>query len=158
MNAENLFLTAELEMGEGDRAVVSPVWVIPVEVFSRGMLKRPTYNYNTVILDAMTGSAITILEGDPGWKETTEFPDVRVLEPVIERSRASFLAEKAIENLKPQGWRSIGSFCSVHVDPQKAKLRWRLVVLRKGLPLDGLTGEPLKGSELLAALLTETTK
>lgn len=158
MSEQRIFLMPKLETKERDRAVLSPVWLIPAEIFSRGMLKRPTYRYNTIVLDAMTGSPVMILEGDVPWKETTTFPEGRVLEPAIERSRASFFAEKAIGNSKPQGWRSIGNFCSVHVDAEKAKLRWRPILLREGIPLDGLTGTPLVGSELLTALLAETIK
>lgn len=158
MAEARIYLVPALELEPEDRAVISPVWLVPGEVYTRGMLKRPSYKYQTVVVDAMSGSVLMVLDGDPHLKETADLPQHRLLEPVIERARAAFFAERGLQNSGPQGWKAFGSFVSVHVDPDRATLRWRLVVLRGFQALDGLDGQPLKGSELLTALLNESTK
>ncbi len=158
INEERVFIKPVLTLKDGDRTVVSPVWFVPAEIFSRGMLKKPSYQYRTVVIDAMTGAFLLDMDRDPTWEETRETPPRKILQPVIERFRAAFLAERSLQNRGHRGWRSFGNYLSVQVDPEKALLRWRHVVLRDRVALDGLTAEPLKGSELLTALLDESTK
>lgn len=154
---EQLFegtLTRSLELGKGP-FILFPTYLVPLEVFSRGLTKRPTYSFLTALVDAVSGSVslypaseITILD--------SELPALKKLQPKISIGLATELAEEAGRIAGKGGkWVSAFTVNSVKVEGSKVKAAWRAWRLDGGSLTDTLTGHVEEFGALLATLLGE---
>ena len=141
---------------EGDKLVLCPSYIFPIEVFERGILTRLRYLYQTVLVNAYDGRS-----------ELIEFKSI---EPDITFDIASFPAERleikiskyiASENArfdavpkKSKGWRSVILNRNVAVCEESAKLVWRVYIARGTEIIDTFTGESINSAGLLGMLFS----
>jgi len=135
--------------------ILFPTYLVPLEVFSRGLTKRPTYSFIAALVDAVSGSVslypaseITILD--------SELPALKKLQPKISIGLAIELAEEAGRVMGKGGkWVSAFTVNSVKVEGSKVKAAWRAWRLDEGSLTDTLSGRVEEFGAFLAKLLGE---
>jgi hypothetical protein len=151
---ENIFrgtLSPACEMKEGPFILV-PTYIVPVEVFSRGMMTRTSYSFFTALVDGVSGlvslhppKSILIDESDP--------PEGKRLEPKISGEMALNLAEDAGRSMGKEKWTAAFRYNSVMVDREKMKPTWRVWKVEGETMVDILTGRRENLGTLVAAIL-----
>ncbi len=151
---ENIFrgtLSPAFEMGEGPFVLI-PTYLVPVEVFSRGMMTRTSYSFYTALVDAVSGSvslhppkAILVDESEP--------PEGKRLEPKVSGEMALNLAEDAGRSMGKGKWTAAFRYNSVMVDREKMKPTWRVWKVEGETMIDTVTGRHENVGALVAAIL-----
>jgi len=147
-------VTRSPELGEGP-FILFPTYLVPLEVFSRGLTTRPTYSFLVALVDGVSGTVslypateISILDSTP--------PALKKLQPKVSIGLASELAEEAGRVVGKGGkWVSVFTVNSVKVETSKVKAAWRAWRLDEGSLTDTLTGRVEEFGALLATLLGE---
>lgn len=147
-------LKRTLKLGEGP-FILFPTYLVPLEVFSRGLTTRPTYSFLVALVDAVSGSVslypateISILD--------TDLPAARKLQAKVSIGVATALAEEAGRSAGKNGkWVSAFRVNSVKVDGSKVKAAWRAWRLDGESLTDTLTGRVEEFGAFLATLLAE---
>lgn len=151
---ENIFrgtLSPVCEMKEGPFILV-PTYIVPIEVFSRGMMTRTSYSFFTALVDGVSGSvslhppkSIVVDESEP--------PEGKRLEPKLSGEMAIYLAENAGRSMGKGKWTAAFRYNSVMVDREKMKPAWRVWKVEGEIMVDTLTGRRENLGTLVAAIL-----
>ncbi|MFA0889072.1 MAG: hypothetical protein ACC613_08260 [Synergistales bacterium] len=144
-------LSPLIELGEGPFILV-PTYLVPVEVFSRGMLTRTCYSFFTAIVDAVSGTvslhppkSVLVLDSEP--------PEGKRLEAKVSVEMALDLAEEAARAMGKGKWTGALRFNSVMVEHEKIRPTWRVWRVEGEILVDSLTGRRENLGTLVAAIL-----
>lgn len=151
---ENIFrgtLSPTCEIGEGPFILV-PTYLVPVEVFSRGMMTRTSYSFFTALVDAVSGS-VSLHPPKSILVDETEPPEGKRLEPKVSGEIAITLAEYAGRSMGKGKWTAAFRYNSVMVDREKMKPTWRIWKVEGETMIDVLTGRRENVGTLVAAIL-----
>lgn len=131
------FLEPLLAVEAGDRLLLAPVFSVDVEIYERGLLRRPSYRRVRLWVDGLTGRELAPLrEPTPSCLPL----DGRSVPPRLSEAKALFVAEGSRCGAL-EGWRGWGRYASVQVLPQSLSMDWRYLIRRGDRLLDGLTGD-----------------
>lgn len=146
-------LSPACEMGEGPFILI-PAYIVPVEVFSRGMMTRTSYTFFTALVDAVNGSvslhppkSLVVIESEP--------PEGKRLEARVSGEMAIELAEDAGRSLGKEKWTATFRYNSVKVNREKLKATWKVWKIDGETVVDTLTGRRENLGILVAAILNE---
>jgi hypothetical protein len=132
--------------------ILQPVYVVPVEVFSQGFLRRPEYKYYQAVVDASTGKAEFLPAGTV--KVTEEEPPVgKVLPIAISASQAAALAEADAGHAGREGWRAVIGSAHAIARSEGLVATWRVWILSGDIMIDSLTERTIEGAFFLADFL-----
>jgi hypothetical protein len=135
------------------RVFALPFYMVPVEIFTRGMLIRPSYVRGVVLVDGLSAVA-TLLDGAPSLEER--------------RIRAEWLlprlsvreAESVAQRIEVGSGRSGGVFrfsrvSSVHVREEDIRLVWRVWFQDEAHGMvDAFSGDRVEKSDLMSLFLS----
>jgi hypothetical protein len=141
------------EIGEGPFILI-PTFLVPLEVFSRGMMTRTSYSFFTAMVDAVSGSvslhppkSLNVSEMEP--------PEGKRLEPKVPCQLALDLAEEAGRSMGKGKWTAAFRYNSVMVDREKVRPTWRVWRVQGETVIDTVTGRCENLGTLVAAILGE---
>ena len=148
------YLAPSVHWKEGDELFLQPVYLVPVEVFTTGILSRPEYKTVIAVVDAVGGrvsiisqkKAPAVMEGEPAGKKL----------PVnITLAVALLGAESAAVSEGREGWRALARSSHVMAKEPQARMCWK-VWARDGEGLqDTVTGRSLAAGELFGLFLPQ---
>lgn len=141
------------ELKEGPFLLV-PVFVVPVEIFSRGMMTRTSYSFHVALVDAVNGQ-VTLLPQKSVVVLDMELPEGKSLEPRVTRERAIDLAEEAARLVGKGKWTGALRYNSVMVDRERVRSTWCVWKVEGESLVDSSTGRRENLGSLLVALLCE---
>jgi hypothetical protein len=132
--------------------ILQPVFVVPVEIFTRSLLLRPEYKYYQAVVDASTGEteyfpegAVSVIEEEP--------PAGKILPPVISASQAAVAAEAQTRHSGREGWKAVLGSAYVTARSERVTAAWRLWIISGNSMIDSLTGKKIDGAGFLARFL-----
>ena len=141
---------------EGDKLVLCPSYIFPIEVFERGILTRLRYLYQTVLVNAYDGRSelIDLISVEPDAVfDFSSFAAER-LETKITRYAAAECAKYDAVPKQSKGWRSVILNRNVAVCDDRAKLVWRIYFARGSEMVDTFTGESIRSAGLHGMLFS----
>jgi hypothetical protein len=144
-------LAPVLELNEGPFLLV-PVFLVPVEIFSRGMMTRTSYSFHAALVDAVNGQ-VTLLPLKSVAVIETELPEGKRLEARVSRQRAIDLAEEAARLMGKGKWTGALRYNSVMVDLDRVRSTWRVWKIEGESLIDSSTGRRENLGSLVASLL-----
>jgi hypothetical protein len=153
---EKLFrgtLSPILEIGNGPFILV-PTYLVPLEVFSRGMMTRTSYSFYTALVDAVSGT-VSLHSPKSVMATETEPPEGKRLEAKVSEEMAIALAEEAGRCLGKGKWTAAFRYNSVMVEHEKIRPTWRVWRVEGETMIDALTGRRENLGILVAAILGE---
>lgn len=147
-------LAPSIQWNEDDEIFLQPVYLVPVEVFTTGLLARPEYKTVIAVVDAVGGRVSIvplkklpeILEGEPKGRKL----------PVnITLAGAVLGAESAAVSEGREGWRALAR--SSHVMARKSGVRqcWKVWVRDGANLVDTVSGKSFPVGELLGLFLPQ---
>jgi hypothetical protein len=146
------YIKPKKEMEHEGEFILQPVYVVPVEVFSRGFLRRPEYKYYQAVVDASTGNAEFLPAGTVRVTEE-EPPAGKVLPIAINASQAAALAETDAGRTGREGWRSVLGSAHAIARSEGLVATWRVWILSGDIMIDTLTERTIEGALFLADFL-----
>ncbi|MFP4482501.1 MAG: hypothetical protein ACLFN0_06900 [Thermovirgaceae bacterium] len=148
----NGYIKPKNEIRQDEKLILQPVFVVSVEVFTRGLLRRPEYRYYQAVVDASTGNSeffpdgsVSVLEEEP--------PAGKAIPPVIDASQAVAVAELDARHSGRQGWKAVFGSAYVKARKESVVATWRVWVLLEDSMTDSLTGRKIDGAVFLANFL-----
>ncbi|MGC9372211.1 MAG: hypothetical protein ACP5CD_00880 [Thermovirgaceae bacterium] len=151
------YIKPKREITQTGEFILQPVFVVPVEVFTRGLLRRPEYRYYQAVVDASTGKAEYFPEGAVSVIER-EPPAGKTLPPVIGASKAAAVAESEARHSGREGWRAVLGSAYVTARSDRVIATWRVWLLSDNSMTDSLTGRKIDGAVFLADFLNDGGK
>ncbi len=146
------YIKPKSEISLLEKCILQPVFVVPVEVFTRGLLRRPEYRHYQAVVDASTGKveffaegAISVVEEEP--------PAGKMLPPVIGASQAAAVAESDARHSGREGWRAVLGSVYVTARSDRVIPTWRIWIRSDSSMTDSLTGRKIDGGVFLADFL-----
>lgn len=138
-------------LGEDDDLLLQPVYLVPVEVFTTGLLARPEYRTITVMVDGVggrvsvfAGKNIQLSEGEPSGKKL----------PVnVTLSEALQAAESAAFSEGRGGWRALARSAHVMAIDSQIRMCWKVWVRNGENLVDSVSGKSLPLGDLVGLLL-----
>jgi hypothetical protein len=146
-------LSPVFELGEGPFILV-PTYLVPVEVFSRGMMTRTSYSFFTAVVDAVSG-AVSLHPPKTLLVAESEPPEGKKLDAKISVEVALDLAESAAHSIGKGKWTGAFRYNSVLVDREKVLSTWRVWRVEGEVLVDSVTGRRENLGTLVAAILGE---
>ncbi|MCE5201684.1 MAG: hypothetical protein LLF78_04155 [Synergistaceae bacterium] len=137
-----------------DGLIFSPAYIFPVEILERGIMSRPKYLFQTVVVDGYDGRA-TLIEKRDLIPDAEFVPgDVRkeYLDLKISPDIAPYIAESGAVPPDCRSWRRAVKNRKVMVRTNGMKLVWRVYAVRGGEVLDTFSGEVINSAGLLGML------
>lgn len=137
-----------------DGLIFSPTYIFPVESLERGIMTRPAYLYQTVLVNGCDGRAV-LLDAKEITPEVDFVPgDVRkeYLKLKISPRLAPEIAEMGAVPEDCRKWRRVVKNRKVMVITEKMKLVWRVYAVRGEEALDTFTGETMRAAGLVGML------
>ncbi len=144
-------------MNETGEFILQPVFVVPVEIFTRGLLRRPEYRYYQAVVDASTGKTEYFPEGTVSVIEE-EPPAGKTLPPVIGVTQAAAVAESDARHSGREGWRAVLGSAYVTARSDRVIATWRVWIVSDNSMTDCLTGRKIDGAVFLADFLNDGGK
>ncbi len=136
------------------RLIFSPAYILPVEMLERGLVRRPKYIRQVVIVDGYDGRAM-LLDKNQLMPEM-DFVQGDVQKEYLELKISAKLAAEIAENEAGlsggMGWKKVIRNRKVFVCTNEIKLVWRVYSVRDGKVLDTFTGETISSAGLLGML------
>jgi len=139
-----------------DGLVFSPSYIFPVEVLERGIMSRPRYLFQTVIVDGYDGRTLLIDERNVAPCFADFPPDgvpVERLPLKISAAAASFIAEAGALPPDCRSWRKAFKNRNIMLREESASLVWRVYAIKGERAVDTFTGSEFRSSGLLGMLL-----
>lgn len=129
----------------GDKLIMIPVYVVPVEILERNLMRGPKYLYEIVIVDGVSGKPtliagktvelIPLSEFDPEGAERHKLK----ISPLLAKEIAKYGAVPS----DFQSWKKILRNRNVGINEGSMKLAWRVYAVRDKDILDTFTGEKI---------------
>lgn len=141
---------------EGDRLVLCPAYVFPIEVFERGLMTRVKYLFQTVVVNGYDGRA-ELVDGkciEPDVSFDISLFEAERLEVKISGGIAAEIAKYDSAPKDSRGWRRIVLNRNIAVCADKMKLVWRVYIVRGPEVVDAFSGECMKSAGLLGMLFS----
>lgn len=144
-----LFLPLKIFPEAGDEVLLSPVYLLPVNIMERGLLTRVKLTTKTVLVDASSGRASSC-DGRVKLCAARELPAAaRELPVKLSPAEAEAVAETAASPEEARGWRrGLRSAELFFLDSGRA-LAWRAYIVRGSLLIDTFTGESRDTSSVI---------
>ncbi len=139
---------------ENARFLLQPVFVVPVEVFTTGMLARPQYRRMKAVVEAGSG----MVELFPEKKiviEHREPPQGEKLPASVKAASAARVAEEAAIGEGREGWKALLRSAHVMARGEETEASWRVWIVRGDSLEDSLTGRTIRAGALLSMMLSE---
>jgi len=136
-----------------NKLILQPVYVIPLEIFTTGLLSRPQYIHKLAVVEASGG----IVEFFPTKKINIEDeePPVGVRLPVnIGKDEAVNKALMAAEMEGRGGWRSFLRSVWPSVVEEKVSICWRVWYLDGNQAVDTVTSKKIDASVWLSIVMS----
>jgi len=147
-------LAPSVTWNENSELFLQPVYLVPVEVFTTGLLSRPEYKTVTAVVDAVGGRVSIILQ-----KKTPAIlegePAGRRLPANITLGDALLGAESAAVTEGREGWRALARSSHVMAKEVQARMCWKVWVRDGELLQDTVTGRSLSAGLLLGLFLPQ---
>jgi hypothetical protein len=137
MGVKEYYFESVVQAGPEDRLLWAPAFFVEVEIFQKGLIRRPSYRFAQLWIDGLTGRELSCDQAPPSSEGPGEIP---VVPPRVSERDVLLRASESRCGLS-EGWRSWGSYLSVKVRPETLCLGWRLLILKEDRVVDGLTGE-----------------
>jgi hypothetical protein len=136
---------------EGDFLFLQPLYLIPVEVFTTGLLKRPEYKTVIAVVEAVGGRVESFRKDMPAISEG--HPEGRKLPVTLAPERAVRIAESALVSEGREGWRALAG--SSHVMAREKEMRscWKIWIRSGENLVDSVTGKEFPAGEFLGLML-----
>lgn len=127
----------------GDKLILYPVYICPVEVLERGVFVHPSYYYQTVLVNAFNRNPRLFPDGEI--KVLADFDlslyETCRLEVKVSPELAECLAEYGAVPDNARSWHRIVRNRKVAVRTDKMRLVWHIYAIRGGEAVDTFTGE-----------------
>jgi len=140
----------------GDKLILVPVYVVPVEILERSIMHGLRYLYQVVIVDGYNGR--TTLEDkksvDPDTDFVPETAEQECLELKISPSLAKELAEHGAVPSEFQSWKRVIRNRRVSINERKIQVAWRIYAVRGKEIIDSFTGETIRSAGLAGMLFS----
>jgi|ADurb_Gel_01_Slu_FD_contig_81_68879_length_1238_multi_3_in_0_out_0_1 hypothetical protein len=153
-NQPSGYLPMKERPAPGDKLIFIPVYVAPVEILERSLMRGPRYLYQVVIIDgyngntALFGEKTIILDMD----FIPEADEQERLELRISPALAKELAECGAVPSDFQSWKRVIRNRNVSVNEPKIQLAWRIYAVRNKEIIDTFTGETIRSAGLAGML------
>ena len=153
-NQPSGYLPMKERPAPGDKLIFIPVYVAPVEILERSLMRGPRYLYHVVIIDgyngntALFGEKTIILDMD----FIPEADEQERLELRISPALAKELAECEAVPSDFQSWKRVIRNRNVSVNEPKIQLAWRIYAVRNKEIIDTFTGETIRSAGLAGML------
>jgi len=148
------YLKPGRDLPENARFLLQPVFVVPVEVFTTGMLARPQYRRMKAVVEAVSG----MVELFPEKKlviEHREPPEGEILPASVKAAAAARVAEEAAMGEGREGWKALLRSAHVMARGDETESTWRVWIVRGDSLEDSLTGRTIRAGVLLSMMLSE---
>jgi len=148
------YLKPGRDLPENARFLLQPVFVVPVEVFTTGMLARPQYRRMKAVVEAVSG----MVELFPEKKlviEHREPPEGEILPASVKAAAAARVAEEAAMGEGREGWKALMRSAHAMARPEETVASWRIWIVKGDSLEDSLTGKTIKAGILLSMMLSE---
>lgn len=137
------FLPFKTAPVNGDKLVLYPVYVCPVEILERGVMIRPSYCHKTVIVNAFNRGTRLL---DDARVEVNEDFDISAFEAArldvkVSPRLACELAEYGAVTDGFRSWRRIVRSRRIAVNADKIRLVWHVYAVSGGMVTDTFSGE-----------------
>lgn len=148
------FLLFKEALRSGDKLILYPVYIFPIEVLDRGLLVRASYYRQTVIVNAFNRKTrlldvcepIVLNDFDASPYET------HYLEVRVSLRLAANLAEYGAVPDDFRSWRRVVNNRKILVNADMAQLAWHVYAVRGGQASDIFTGEVTAAASLIDTL------
>ncbi|MEG2183231.1 MAG: hypothetical protein RRY12_00955 [Cloacibacillus sp.] len=150
----NGFLPFKVTPISGDRLLLSPAYIFPVNIMERGLFMGVKLEQKSVIADASNGR-ITLCRGDIHPIVYTPDESLSVTElPVKITERCAFaMAEMMAVPDEARGWKRSFHASSLLFKHDEFKFLWHLYIARKSELIDSFTGESSGAAGVIDILL-----
>lgn len=150
------FLPFKTTPVNGDKLVLYPVYICPVEILERGVMIRPSYSRKTVIVNAFNRRTKLL---DEGLAEVSADFDIsafeaRRLDVKVSPRLAAELAEYGAVTDDFRSWRRMVRSRRVEVDADKIRLAWHVYAVAGGVVTDTFSGETAPAAALADAFFS----
>lgn len=145
---------------EGDKLIISPVYVFPVEVLERGIIVRTSYKHETVIVNGVSGKATLVEEREivPAREFDTEPFECRCLDLKVKPYAAEQIAKYGAVPESCRNWRMVIRHRNVAVMSERAQLLNHVYAVGGSTVTDTFTGETMASASLIDILFRPDPK
>lgn len=137
-----------------DELFLQPVYIVPLEIFTTGLLARPEYKTVMAIVEAV-GGRVSIVAAKNVPKIAGGEPKGRKLPVNVALDRAVSSAESAGVSEGREGWRALAGSSHVMARESEARACWKVWIRSGGSLVDTVTGKSFPVGELLGLLLPQ---
>ena len=151
------YLPFKVAFEPGDRLILCPAYIFPIEVLERGLMTRMKYLYQTVVVNGYDGrttlvdcaDVVPVMDFCPDHYGTAER-----LELKVSVMAAPEIAEFGSVPQDCRNSRMIIRNRNVAVNTDKMKLVWHIYAVRGAEVIDTFSGERIKSAGLLGMLFS----
>ncbi len=136
---------------EGDILFLQPLYLVPVEVFTTGMLKRPEYKTVVAVIEAVGGRVESLRKNMPAISEGN--PEGRKLPVNLAPEKAVRIAECALVSEGREGWRALAGSSHVMARDRDMRSCWKIWIRSGESLVDSVTGKEFPAGEFLGMML-----
>lgn len=135
-----------------DRVFALPFYVVPVEIFTRGLFVRASYVRGVVLVDAVS-AAVTFLKTEPSIERRSLRADL--VPPRLTAGEAEEAARCVeVDRDRHGGFFRFSKISLVHIGKGRAQLVWRVWFMDENHRVtDATTGDRVEEGDLLALFL-----
>lgn len=150
------FLSLKVTPQSGDKLILYPVYICPVEILERGVMIRPSYYRAAVIIGAFNRRTMLLKEEDVAVCEQFVLSTFEVsrLDVKVTPEQAGELAEYGGAPDACRSWRGMIYSRRVSVNTDKIRLVWHIYAVNGGEVTDTFTGEKAQASGLVDTLFS----
>ncbi|MDD4160196.1 MAG: hypothetical protein PHO18_04545 [Synergistaceae bacterium] len=139
-----------------DKLIFIPVYIAPVEILERSLMRGPRYVYQVVIVDGYSGKPTLVDKKTvaPDMDFMPENEEKEFLELKISPVLAKEIAEYGAVPADFQSWKKIIRNRNVSVSEGYMKVAWRVYAVRGKEILDTFSGERIESAGLAGMLFS----
>ncbi len=150
----NGHLVPAVQWREKDEIFLQPVYLVPIEVFTTGLLARPEYKTVIAVVEAV-GGRVSIADSSKTPKVIEGEPKGRKLPANITFELAVASAENEAASQGRGGWRALLGSSHVLARESEARACWKIWIRSGDDLIDSVTGKHFPVAEFLGLLLPQ---
>jgi len=148
------YLASSVPWKEGDELFLQPVYLVPVEVFTTGLLSRPEYKTVIAVVEAV-GGRVSIADSRKTPKVIEGEAKGRKFPANITFELAVASAENEAASQGRGGWRALLGSSHVLARESEARACWKIWIRSGDDLIDSVTGKHFPVAEFLGLLLPQ---
>ncbi|MDL2299068.1 hypothetical protein LJC40_08030 [Synergistaceae bacterium OttesenSCG-928-D05] len=152
----NGYLPFQTAPQAGDKLVLFPVYVYPVEILERGLMTRPSYKYYVALVNGFNKKAelLELQKIVPDENFDASGFECKRLELKIDAQFAETLAEYGAVPEDFRSWRQVVRSRKVSIRSEKMRLLWHVYIVRGAEIVDSYTGVSLPAAGMVDMLFS----